>query len=90
MYDLFYRDTDKQTIENQSKIPTTSVKFKPEKISLDQTLCQQLCSKLNLTNSNQINEILDLLASKAPHILKEQPPMKPSFTHNGYSTTNYH
>jgi hypothetical protein len=44
-----------------------------EKLSDANLLCRELCNKLNLSDSNQIAEIMRLLASNAPHILKEQP-----------------
>ncbi|CAF0755959.1 unnamed protein product [Adineta steineri] len=65
-------DTEKQTIDNQSKSIIIPDEFNEEKLSNDITLCQELCNKLNLSDSSQITEIIRILASNAPHILKEQ------------------
>ena len=35
--------------------------------------CVELCQKLNLSSSEQVNEIVRILSSNAPHILKENP-----------------
>ena len=36
-------------------------------------LCRELCQKLNLSDVHQVNEIVQILASNAPHILKQDP-----------------
>jgi len=51
-------------------------------VSNREILCQQLCSKLNLSDSNQINEILRILASTLPHVLKEHPSNQTNNTNN--------
>ena len=51
---------------NQEKLPDANI------------FCRELCNKLNLSDSNQITEIMNLLASNAPHVLKEQPPINTS------------
>jgi len=79
---IYYRATIKQIIKNKSKSALISNESNIEKLSDDNTLCQELCNKLNLSDSNQIAEIIRILALNAPHILKEQPPNKTSSTHN--------
>jgi hypothetical protein len=80
--DIYYRATIKQIIKNKSKSALISNESNIEKLSDDNTLCQELCNKLNLSDSNQIAEIIRILALNAPHILKEQPLNKTSSTHN--------
>ncbi|CAF1584826.1 unnamed protein product [Adineta ricciae] len=68
-----YKDDTKQTVKLRSKSVVISDELPNEKSTETNNLYQRLCSKLNLSNVNQISEIVDLLAWKAPHILKEQP-----------------
>ncbi|CAF1584565.1 unnamed protein product [Adineta ricciae] len=68
-----YKDDTKQTVKLRSKSVVISDELPNEKSTETNNLYQRLCSKLNLSNVNQISEIVDLLAWKAPHLLKEQP-----------------
>jgi hypothetical protein len=70
----FCRVTVKQIIKNKSKSASISDESDIEKLSNDNVLYRELCNKLNLSDSNQITEIMRVLASNIPHILKEQPP----------------
>jgi hypothetical protein len=59
----------------------------------DNPLCQELCNKLNLSNPNQITEIVRILASNAPHILKQEFSNQNPFINNsniikGFSQMN--
>ncbi|CAF1262861.1 unnamed protein product [Rotaria sp. Silwood1] len=53
-----------------------------QKLSNETILCQDLCNQLNLSDSNQITEIIHILALNAPHILKEQDSNKNTVIHN--------
>lgn len=68
-----FRTTMKKLSKTRSKSPSISTESDRGTVKEENTLCQQLCSKLNLSDSNQINEIIRILASTAPHILKENP-----------------
>ncbi|CAF3532869.1 unnamed protein product [Rotaria sordida] len=64
-------DTVKQITPNKPKSVVISDESNTQQLSNDNTLCQELCNKLNLSDSNQITEIIHILALNAPHILKE-------------------
>ncbi|CAF4380286.1 unnamed protein product, partial [Adineta steineri] len=51
-------DTEKQTIDNQSKSIIIPDEFNEQNLSNDITLCQELCNKFNLSDSSQITEII--------------------------------
>ena len=51
----------------------------------DLLLCQELCEKLNLSDPTQITEIMRILTSNAPHVLKEPPPIHTSTVNKGLS-----
>lgn len=63
------RVVEKPIVENQSK----------------SALCEELCSKLNLSDANQITEIMRILASNAPNVLKELPPADAPSVNKGLS-----
>lgn len=91
--DVYDRDTIKQIIENQSKSVLASDETNKQNLSDDNKLCQELCNQLHLSDSNQISEIIRILASNAPHILKEQPSDKKILPNKGlfdkYQFTSY-
>ncbi|CAF2968628.1 unnamed protein product [Rotaria sp. Silwood2] len=65
-------DIVKPTNSNKPKSVVILDESNTQKLSNENTLCQELCNKLNLSDSNQITEIIHILALNAPHILKEQ------------------
>ena len=69
----YFRDTSKETTKPKPKTVSISDESNQQKLPTDNKLCQELCNKLNLSDPNQISEIVRILASTAPHILKEQP-----------------
>ena len=70
------RVIEKQNMSNQSKSALPS--------NDHHALCEQLCSKLNLSDPDQITEIMRILASNAPSILKESPPTDVLSTNKGF------
>ncbi|CAF4940897.1 unnamed protein product [Rotaria magnacalcarata] len=65
-------DKDKEIIQNKPKSVTISDELNTIKSSNENQLCEELCNKLNLSDSNQITEIINILSINAPHILKEK------------------
>ena len=71
-----YRNTSKQTIRNKSKLVVSPDESHEQILSNCNTLCQELCNKLNLSDSNQISEIVRVLSLNLPHMLKESYQVK--------------
>ncbi|CAF4483503.1 unnamed protein product [Rotaria socialis] len=65
-------DKDKEIIQNKPKSVTISDELNTIKSSNENKLCEELCNKLDLSDSNQITEIINILSINAPHILKEK------------------
>lgn len=57
---MYYRNT------------TISEKSDSKKPFYNTKLCQELCEKLNLSDSSEISEIIRILSLNVPHLIREQ------------------